>query len=72
MQMHRYSHRRWSPPRPIVFCGARTGLIHSVTASANNAIPANWSILIPQLVPDENDRHRILVENPLRLFDFNG
>ena len=27
---------------------------------------------IPQLVPDENDRHRILVENPLRLFDFNG
>ena len=27
---------------------------------------------IPQLVPDENDRHRILVENPLRLFDFKG
>ena len=28
--------------------------------------------IIPQLVPDENDRHRILVENPLRLFDFKG
>ena len=27
---------------------------------------------IPQLVPDENDRQRILVENPLRLFDFRG